>query len=66
MVVVLVVIVIAVVVIVLVVAVVVRVRTIPVLGIGRYLRVSVLGDTVFSTRTRYFHSRYRQAPPIVQ
>ena len=43
-----------------------RVRTIPVLGIGRYLRVSVLGDTVFSTHMRYFHSRYTQAPPIVQ
>ena len=28
-----------------------------VLGIGRYLRVSLLGDTGFSTRRRYFHSR---------
>jgi len=44
----------------------IRVRTIPVLDIGRYLRVSLLGDTVFSTSTRYFHSRYRQVPPIVQ
>jgi len=43
-----------------------RVRMIPVLGIGRYLQVSLLGDTVFGTRTRYFHSRYRQPPPRVQ
>jgi len=34
-----------------------RVRTILVLGTWWYLQVSVLGDTFFSTRTRYFHTR---------